>query len=203
MTRLLRARHRACRRFGAPICGSPKCPAVKRPYPPGEHGRRRGRRLSRYGRQLLEKQKMRFTYGLSERQLRNLHAWAARRPDSTGQAMLAALEARLDNVVYRMGMAPTRRAARQLVVHRHIEVNGQAVNVPSYRLKPGDRVRVRSGSPRRSAIQAALEQRPEGPAAPNVTVDAPMVQGTFERLPDRSEVPEAIDEQMVVEYYSR
>jgi small subunit ribosomal protein S4 len=204
MSKPRRSFHRRCRRVGQPLCGSDKCPALRRPYPPGEHGFRSARRrLSRYGQQLKEKQKLRFTYGTTERQLRNLYRAMTREKGNTGERMFVALECRLDNICYRLGFVNSRPAARQLVVHRHIEVNGKVVNIPSYQMKPGDRVRVRPNSKRRSAILEEVKDLGTAGLVPYVTLDPEGVEGRLDRMPTREEIPEEIDEQMIIEFYSR
>ncbi|NQT85741.1 30S ribosomal protein S4 [bacterium] len=204
MARPLGSFHRKCRRVGQPLCGSDKCPSLKRPYPPGQHGFRSARRrLSRYGQQLKEKQKLRFTYGATERQMRNLYREATSQKSNTGQYMFVTLESRLDNICYRLGFARTRPAARQFVVHRHVEVNGKVVNIPSYRLKPGDRVRVRPTSALRPGILEILKTLGATGLVPYITLDPEGVEGRFDRMPVREEIPEEIDEQVIVEFYSR
>ena len=160
--RRLGPKHRMCRRVGEPLCGSPKCPALRRPYPPGQHGRgARRRKMSEFGRQLLEKQKLRFIYGVSERHLHHLFRQAARARGGTGEALLQLLERRLDTVVYRLGLAPTPWAARQLVSHGHVTVDGRTVNIPSYRVRPGQRVAIRAASRDLQPVREALERERE------------------------------------------
>ena len=201
MGRYTGPRHRICRRVGEPLCGLPNCPAIRRPYPPGQHGRTPRRRMSEYGRQLLEKQKLRFTYGVNERQLRNYYARAARVAGQTGERLVQLLETRLDNVVYRLGLARTLRAARQLVVHGHVEVNGRKVDRPGFRLRPGDVVAIRDKSRDLEPVRIGLESA--GPPPPYLELDAEARRGRLLRWPRREEVPVKVDESLVVEFYAR
>ncbi|MEX2355415.1 MAG: 30S ribosomal protein S4, partial [Thermaerobacterales bacterium] len=148
-----------CRRVGQPLCGSPKCPSLKRPYPPGQHGnsRRRPRKLSEYGLRLLEKQKLRHIYGVMEKQFRGYFEKAGKRKGKTGEAMLQLLESRLDNIVFRLGFARSLPQARQLVVHEHLQVNGRKVDRPAFQIRPGDVVAVREKSRNLLAIKDAVE----------------------------------------------
>ena len=167
---------------------------------PGQHGARRGR-LSDYGIQLREKQKIRRLYGVLERQFRRYFAEASRRKGATGELLLQLLESRLDNVVYRMGIAPTRSAARQLVSHRHITVNGEIVNIPSYSLKPGDVVGVREKSKSLSVIENSLAAH--STVYEWITWNPEKLEGTFVAVPQRIQIPENIKEQLIVELYSK
>jgi len=186
---------------GTPLCGSPRCPALRRPYPPGQHGRgHRARRESQYALQLREKQKLRFIYGVRERQFRRVFRQALRAGGRTGERLLQLLECRLDNVVYRLGFARTRPQARQLVVHGHIEVNGRKATIPSMTVAPGDVVAVREAS-RLAVVQAALAEGRE--PVPYMEVDRERARGRLLRVPRREEIPEPVDEHMVVELYSR
>ncbi|WP_324669387.1 30S ribosomal protein S4 [Geochorda subterranea] len=202
MARYLGPRHRMCRRVGEPLCGRPDCPALKRPYPPGQHGRAAGRRrISQYGKQLLEKQKLRFIYGVSERQLRNYFKAASRARGRTGEQLLRYLETRLDNVVYRLGLAPTLPAARQMVVHGHVRVNGRKVDRPSYRVRPGDVIEPRERSRDIQPLREALEQGATPP--PYLELDREQLRGRVLRYPEREEMPVKVDESLVVEFYAR
>ena len=193
---------RIARRFGEPIFGPDKA-LTKKAYAPGQHGnqRRRGKE-SAYGLQLMEKQKAKFTYGILEKQFSNLFKEALRRKGVTGENLLQMCEMRLDNVVYRLGIAPTRRAARQLVTHRHITVNSENVNVPSYALKLGDEVAVRARSKSLEAITNSI-------AASSTTQmewlewNAETQLGKILAVPDRIQIPENIKEQLIVELYSK
>ena len=174
---------------------------AKRPYAPGIHGNDRRRKLSEYGVQLQEKQKVRFMYGLNEKQFAKTFKRATKMAGITGENLLQLLETRLDNVVYRMGMATTRRAARQIVNHGHITVNGIKVDIPSYTVKPGDVIAVKEQSLDHPAIKAAVEATLNRPAY--VEFDANKLTGKYLRYPDRSELNPDINEALIVEYYNR
>ena len=174
---------------------------AKRPYAPGIHGQDRRRKLSEYGVQLQEKQKVRFMYGLNEKQFAKTFKRATKMDGITGENLLQLLETRLDNVVYRMGMATTRRAARQVVNHGHIAVNGIKVDIPSYTVKPGDVVAVKEQSLDHPAIKAAVEATLNRPAY--VEFDANKLTGKYLRYPERSELNPDINEALIVEYYNR
>ena len=192
---------RIARKFGEAIFGDDKA-FEKRNYPPGQHGlaKRRGKK-SEYAVQLMEKQKAKYTYGILERQFRNLFEKAAAASGVTGEILLQLCEARLDNVVYRMGIAPTRRGARQIVSHRHITVNGELVNVPSYHLKPGDIVAVREKSKSLEAIERSLANNSS--VYEWMTFNNDTKQGTFVTVPQRLQIPENIKEQLIVELYNK
>lgn len=192
-----------CRRAGQPLCGSAKCPAIKRPHPPGMHGEKTRRRVSEYGRQLLEKQKLRFIYGVHERQLKRYLQTARRSRGGTGERLLQLLECRLDNIVYRLGLAPTLPAARQLVTHGHIEVNGRKLDIPSYVVQVGETVGVREKSRNLDVIVQSVEAR-GGVGTPDyLTFDAERRQGELVRLPSKEEIPVPIDDSLIIEYYAR
>ncbi len=201
MARQTGPKHRICRRVGEPVCGSPKCPALKRPYPPGQHGKTPRRRVSEYGRQLLEKQKIRAIYGVSERYLRNTFKKAARHRGRTGEIVLQMLESRLDNLVYRMGFAPTLPGARQLVTHGHVTVDGKKVNIPSYLVQPGQVIALSEKARNLPMVAATLEAGP--PTVPYVQVDVENRSGTFLNVPAREEIPIKVNETLVVEFYAR
>lgn len=173
----------------------------KRTYAPGQHGPTKRVKLSNYGTQLREKQRVRNMYGLNERQFANLFARASKMEGTAGVNFLVLLESRLDNVVYRLGFARTRKGARQLVNHGHIEVNGKKVDIPSAQIKPGDVISVREGSRNMKSIAEALEANITAPAF--VEVDKENKKGTFVRLPERSELNQEVNESLVVEYYNR
>ena len=173
----------------------------KRQYAPGQHGPTKRVKLSNYGTQLREKQRVRNMYGLNERQFANLFARASKMEGTAGVNFLTLLESRLDNVVYRLGFARTRKGARQLVNHGHIEVNGKKVDIPSAQVKPGDVISVREGSRNMKSIAEALEANITAPAF--IEVDKENKKGTFVRLPERSELNQEINESLVVEYYNR
>ncbi len=201
MARYTGPKNKICRRFGEPILGSGKS-LKKNSNPPGIHGpNKRRKQLSEYGIQLKEKQKAKYTYGLLEKQFRNLFKEAARKSGVTGDILIQYLEARLDNTVYRMGLAPTRPAARQLVSHKHIMVNGDIVNIPSYRLKPGDEIKLKPKSEVNPAIMEMVAGK--NPAINWLEWSETDKKGTFLNYPERSIVPENIKEQLIVELYSK
>ncbi len=201
MARYTGPKTRIARKFGEAIFGEDKA-FERRNYPPGQHGlaKRRGKK-SEYAVQLMEKQKAKYTYGILERQFRNLFEKAAAASGVTGEILLQLCEARLDNVVYRMGIAPTRRSARQFVSHRHITVNGELVNVPSYHLKPGDIVAVREKSKSLEAIESSLANNSS--IYEWITWNNDTKQGTFVTVPQRLQIPENIKEQLIVELYNK
>lgn len=189
------------RRFKEPIFGPDKA-LDKKPYSPGQHGQSKKRvKHSEYSIQLTEKQKAKYTYGLLERQFRNLFKKAASKRGVTGELLLRLLEARLDNTVFRLGIAPTRAAARQLVTHKHITVNGALVNIPSYTLKQGDKVSVREKSKSLEAVTDSLGRR--GRNWPWLEWNAAEMTGTFLDYPQRDQIPENIKEHLIVELYSK
>lgn len=201
MARYLGPTTKVARKFGEPIFGADKA-FEKKKYPPGQHGQMKKRRkMSEYGTQLLEKQKAKYTYGLLERQFSNTFKKAVRQPGITGEILLQLLEARLDNVVFRLGIAPSRRAARQLVGHRHITVNGSVTNIPSYTLKPGDIVGVREKSKNLEVIVDSLSSR--GNMYSWLEWDQEKKAGKFLNYPERDVIPESIKEQLIVELYSK
>lgn len=174
---------------------------VKRPYGPGQHGNGRKGKLSNYGVQLVEKQKIRFTYGISEKQLKKTFEKAGKLDGIHGENMLKLLESRLDNIVYRMGIASTRRAARQFVNHGHVNVNGKKVDIPSYQVKPGDVVSVRENSKEHKAMKETLENINRN--VEYVSFDKNKLEGTYLRYPERSELSQEINESLVVEFYNK
>lgn len=201
---------RQCRREGEKLylkgtrCYSPRCALEKKAYAPGQHGQAQMRRkVQGYGVQLREKQKARRIYGVLERQFRRYFEEAERRKGLTGEVLLQLLERRLDNVVYRMGFAVSRRQARQLVAHRHFSVNGQTVNIPSFLVRPGDVVAVREGSKEEPPIVEAIRQA-RGRRIPSwLEVDFDEMRGKVQWLPSRDEIDTDIQEQLIVEFYSR
>ncbi len=202
MARYTGPRTKIARKFGEPIFGADKV-LEKKNYPPGMHGNmRRRKKTSEYGVQLQEKQKAKYTYGVLERQFSNLFKKASRAKGITGEVLLQLLESRLDNVVFRMGIAPTRAAARQLVSHRHITVNGKVVNIPSYIVKGGDYVGVREKSKSLEAITESLNGRKRN-AYSWIEWDADQMRGRFLNMPEREDIPENIKEQLIVELYSK
>ena len=174
----------------------------KRPYGPGQHGQRR-KKISEYGLQLNEKQKAKFMYGVSEKQFRRLFTDANRQEGNTGENLIALLERRLDNVVYRMGLATTRRFARQLVTHGHILVDGKRVDIPSYRVKPGQKIEIREKSRNNVQIKRAIELTNQTGIVDWVDVDKDKLFGIFTRIPERSEVEIPVEERLIVELYSK
>ena len=201
MARYTGPKSRIARRFGEPIFGPDKV-LDKRNYAPGQHGVNRRKKNSEYGTQLAEKQKAKYTYGVLERQFRLLFAQAQRAKGITGEILLQLLESRLDNIVYRLGIAPTRAAARQMVSHRHITVDGKVVNIPSYQVKPGQVVAVREKAKSLDVIAASLEGFNHSKYSWlewNETDKA----GKYLNVPQREEIPENIKEQLIVELYSK
>jgi small subunit ribosomal protein S4 len=188
------------RRLGISLSGTGK-ELEKRPYAPGQHGPNQRKKLSEYGLQLQEKQKLRHMYGVTERQFRNLFDRAGKLSGVHGENFMILLESRLDNVVYRLGLARTRRAARQLVNHGHIMVDGARVDIPSYRLKAGQTITLREKSRNLDVVKEAIEVNNFVPDF--LTFDADKLEGTFTRLPERSELPAEINETLIVEFYSR
>jgi len=188
------------RRLGLSLSGTGK-ELEKRPYAPGPHGPGQRKKISEYGLQLQEKQKLRHMYGVTERQFRNLFVAAGKLTGKHGENFMILLEARLDNLVYRMGLARTRRQARQLVNHGHVLVDGKRVDIPSYRVQPGQVIGVREKSRNLSIVKEALEVNNFVPEY--LTVDAEKLEGTFTRLPERSELSAEINEALIVEFYSR
>jgi len=174
----------------------------KRPYAPGQHGQRRAK-ISEYGLQLREKQKAKFMYGLSEKQFRRLFQDAARREGNTGSILIQLIEQRLDNVVYRMGLATTRRFARQLVTHGHLLVDGKKVDIPSYRVRPGQKVEVREKSRQNPQILRAVELTNQTGIVSWVDIDKEKLFGIFTRIPEREEVVIPVEERLIVELYSK
>ena len=201
MARYTGPKSRIARKFGEPIFGEDKVLA-RRNFPPGQHGNNKRRKLSEYGTQLKEKQKAKYTYGVLEKQFRNLFDKAARKEGVTGELLLQMLECRLDNVVYRLGIARTRAAARQLVLHRHITVNGGVVNIPSYSVKPGEVVAVREKSKSLEVIEDALAGFNHS-KYPWIEWEESVKGGKMLHLPQREDIPENIKEQLIVELYSK
>ncbi|WP_458627517.1 30S ribosomal protein S4 [Winogradskyella sp. PC D3.3] len=201
MARYTGPKTKIARKFGQAIFGDDKA-FEKRNYPPGQHGnnRRRGKK-SEYSIQLMEKQKAKYTYGILEKQFRNMFKRATSAKGITGEVLLQLCESRLDNVVFRMGIAPSRSAARQLVSHRHITVNGEKVNIPSYQLKAGDVVGVREKSKSLEAIQNSLANSSN--VFEWITWNTNTMEGTYVAVPARIQIPEQINEQLIVELYSK
>lgn len=201
MARYTGPKTKIARKFGEPIFGEDKS-LEKRNYPPGQHGssKRRGKK-SEYAIQLMEKQKAKYTYGILEKQFRNLFEKASRSKGVTGEVLLQLCESRLDNMVYRFGLSPSRSGARQLVSHRHITVNGSIVNIPSYQVKKGDIVGVREKSKSLNIIQEANSK--DYPSNEWLSWNKDKLQGTYVNVPERAQIPETIKEQLIVELYSK
>ncbi|GAB4074970.1 30S ribosomal protein S4 [Barrientosiimonas marina] len=200
MARFTGSEWKKSRRLGISLTGTGK-ELNRRPYPPGQHGPTQRRKMSEYGLQLQEKQKLRYTYGLNERQFRNLFNQAGKMRGVHGTNFMILLESRLDNLVYRLGLARTRPQARQLVNHGHVKVDGGRVDIPSYRVLPGQVISLREKSQNLDIIQEAIEVNNFVPDY--VTFDADKREGTYSRYPERSELPAEINEALIVEYYSR
>lgn len=209
MARNLDPKCRQCRREGEKLflkgekCFTDKCAIEKRNFPPGQHGQRRNKRLSDYGVQLREKQKLRRIYGILEGQFRGYYADADRQKGITGENLLQLLECRLDNVTYRMGFGASRTEARQIVRHNSILVNGKRVNIPSYQVRPGDEVRVADAFKQQLRIKGALEAAEQRGFPEWISVDVKAFKGTFKAKPQRDELPSTINESLVVELYSK
>jgi len=201
MARYIGPKSKIARKFGEPIFGPAKV-LSKKNYPPGIHGNNRRQKTSEYGIQLREKQKAKYTYGVLERQFRNLFEKASRTKGVKGEVLLQLLESRLDNIVYRLGFAPTRSAARQLVSHRHIVVDGQVVNIPSYLVKPGQVIGVREKSKSLEVITQSLSGFNHS-KYPWLEYDQSSKSGKLMYLPERADIPENIKEQLIVELYSK
>jgi small subunit ribosomal protein S4 len=202
---------RLCRREGTKLflkgtrCLTEKCGIERRPYPSGQHGQNsgRGRKMSEYAKQLREKQKVKRMYGLTESQFRNTYVKASTLPGMKGTNLLVALETRLDNIVYRMGFAASRRAARQLVCHGHVEVNGKRVDIPSFKVIPGMEVRVAPADREMVVVLASIEQASRGAPVAWLSIDTDNVAGRLMELPTRDGIPVNAQEQLIVELYSK
>jgi small subunit ribosomal protein S4 len=211
MARYIGPSCRLCRREGTKLflkgtkCLTEKCPVERRAYPPGQHGQTGGRprKASEYAKQLREKQKVRRIYGLTERQFRNTFDAVTREPGVKGTNLLVALESRLDNVVHRMGFAASRKAARQLITHGHVEVNGRRVDIPTYRVTPGEEVRLAAASRELVAVKLAQEAAARGQIVRWLSVDAEKASGRMTERPTRDAIPINAQEQLIVELYSK
>ncbi|PIF01924.1 MAG: 30S ribosomal protein S4 [Paludibacter sp.] len=201
MARYIGPKSKIARKFGEPIFGPDKV-LSKKNYPPGQHGNSRRRKTSEYGVQLLEKQKAKYTYGMLEKQFRILYEKAKRTKGITGEILMQLLESRLDNVVFRLGFAKTRAAARQLVGHKHIVVNGRVVNIPSYHVRPGDVIEVRQKDKSMEVILDSLSGFNHSKYA-WIEYDESKMAGVFLHIPNREDIPENIKEQLIVELYSK
>jgi small subunit ribosomal protein S4 len=208
MARYTDAVCKLCRREGEKLflkgtkCVTDKCPIEKRNYPPGEHGDKRSK-ASNYSLQLREKQKVRRIYGVLERQFQNYFARAERKKGVTGVVLLQLLESRLDNMLYRLGFAASRTQGRQLVLHRHVEVNGKLVTVPSFQLKPGDEIAIREKSKKLALIHNSLKRVKEGSQLTWIDVDKASLKGKLMMMPEREQIPVDVKEQLIVELYSK
>lgn len=208
MARYNDSKCRLCRREGGKLflkgekCFTEKCPVEKRAYAPGQHGQQKSR-LSDYGKQLREKQKLRRIYGILERQFENYYKEAARHKGSTGEGLLKMLESRLDNVAYRMGFGVSRSEARQLVRHNAVRVNGRRVNIPSYQVRPNDLIEVSTSAQEQLRIKAALEAAGQRGIPEWLDVDVKAMKGTFKSVPERNDLPSDINESLVVALYSK
>jgi small subunit ribosomal protein S4 len=201
MARYIGPKTKIARKFKEPIYGADKY-YEKKNYPPGMHGlAKRRAKMSEYGTQLMEKQKAKYTYGILERQFKNIFLKASRKKGITGEVLLQLIESRLDNVVYRLGISPTRSGARQLIGHRHITVNGKVVNIPSFELKPGDIIAIRERSKSLEIVMNSLSSRAN--QYPWLEWDTSEMAGKFMSYPQRAEIPENIKEQLIVELYSK
>ncbi len=209
MARYIDASCKLCRREKQKLflkgtkCYTEKCPLERRNYPPGQHGQSRRSRISEYGVQLREKQKVRRQYGLLEAQFRNYFQRASKATGRTGDMLVKTLERRFDNVLYRMGLAPSRKAARQLVLHRHFLVNNKIVDIPSYLLNPGDVVQVRDKSKKLEIIHSSMKRMKDNAMLPWLSLDKASMTGTFLNVPERADIPLNANEQLIVELYSK
>lgn len=209
MARNLDPKCKQCRREGEKLflkgekCFTDKCAIERRAYPPGQHGQKSGQRMSGYGVQLREKQKVRRIYGILEGQFRRIYAVAAKRKGVTGETLLQLLESRLDTVVYRMGFGASRTEARQIVRHNGVLVNGKRVNIPSYQVRPGDAIEIADKSKAQLRIKGAAEAAESRGVPEWLEVDAKALKGVFKAFPARSELPSTINESLVVELYSK
>jgi len=209
MARDIDAKCRQCRREGEKLflkgekCFTDRCAVERRSYAPGQHGQKSGSRMSDFGKQLREKQKLRRTYGVLERQFRKTYAEAARSKGVTGERLLQLLETRLDNVAYRMGFGASRTEARQVVRHNGILVNGKRVNIPSYQVRPGDVVEVAAKAKAQLRIKASSEAAESRGIPEWLEVDAKALKGTFKSLPARTDLPSTVNESLIIELYSK
>jgi len=203
MARYRGPRARVCRRLDFPVFESPKFSSIRKNYPPGQHGDGRRSKLSNYGIQLREKQRIKYLYGVLEKQFRNYFKKSVKKEGTTGDNLLIMLESRLDNTLYRMGLASTRRSARQIVTHKHILVNNHVVNIPSYNLNAGDKIKVRDKSKKNVVFQESMRRIQGDNPMPWLSLDKSKLEGVFEQYPDREQIAEPVDEQLVVELYSK
>jgi small subunit ribosomal protein S4 len=203
MARYRGPRAKICRRLEFPVFESEKFSSIRKNYPPGQHGQSRRRKLSNYGVQLREKQRIKYLYGVLEKQFSNYFKKASNRDGATGDNLLISLESRLDNTVYRLGFANTRSAARQLVSHKHFLVNNKVVNIPSYDLSEGDVIEVRSKSKKNDIFLNSMRRIKSDNPMSWLTLDKSKLRGAFDKVPTREEISEPLNEQLVVELYSK
>ncbi len=209
MARYTEANCKLCRRERTKLflkgtkCFTEKCPIEDKNYPPGQHGTGRRPRITDYSVQLREKQKIRKTYGILEKQFRSYFEEASKKKGVTGENLVKLLERRFDNTLYRMGIAPSRKAARQLILHRHFTINGTVVNIPSFLMKPGDVIQVREKSKKLNVFHESMKRMREDMIAPWLTLDKANMSGTFLAIPERDQVQFIGNEQLVVELYSK
>lgn len=209
MARYIDASCRLCRREKQKLflkgtkCFTEKCPVERRGYAPGQHGQNRRQKVSEYGVQLREKQKVRRAYGLQETQFRNYFEKALRQTGRTGEILVKMLERRLDNTLYRLGLAPSRKTARQLVTHGHILVNNKPVDIPSYLLRAGDTITVREKSRKLDVFHSSMKRMKDNAMLPWLSLDKANMTGTFLNIPERADIPLNADEQLIVELYSK
>ncbi len=202
MARYLGSRCKKCRQLGFSVCGSDRCALLRRSYPPGMHSDLR-RKASEFKKRLIEKQKLRFSYWVSEGQFRNYVKEAFKKKGVPGETLVSLLERRLDNIVYRLGFAPTILAARQLVVHGHVLVNGRKVDRPSYLLRQGEIVSIREKSKKLPLVEEGLARVAARPPLPYLQVDKENLKGTLNAIPERAQIPLEIDEGLIMEHYTR
>jgi small subunit ribosomal protein S4 len=209
MARYIDSSCRLCRRERQRLflkgtkCFTEKCPLEKRAYPPGQHGQSRRQKISEYGVQLREKQKVRRMYGLMETQFHNYFLKALKQTGRTSEMLIKLLERRLDNVIYRLGFAPSRKTARQLISHRHFFVNNKIVNIPSFLANPGDVIQVREHSKKLEVIHSSMKRVRDNAMYPWLSLDKAAMRGTFLNIPERAEIPLNANEQLIVELYSK
>ncbi len=202
MARYLGSRCKICRQLNFSVCGSERCALTRRNTPPGMHPQLR-RKVSEFKKRLVEKQRLRFSYWVSEKQFRNYVKEAFKKPGIPGETLMSLLERRLDNMVYRLGFAPTLLTARQLVVHGHIRVNGRKVDRPSYALRPGEVVELKEKSKKLIIVEEGLARSPARPILPYLEVDKENLKGKLTSVPERAQIPLEINEALIMEHYTR
>jgi small subunit ribosomal protein S4 len=202
MARYLGSTCKICRKLNFSVCGSDRCALLRRETPPGMHPDLR-RKMSDYKKRMIEKQRLRFSYWVSEKQFRNYVKEAFKKPGIPGETLVSLLERRLDNVVYRLGFTPTLLAARQLVVHGHVLVNGRKVDRPSYAMRPGEVVSLREKSRKMLIVEEGLARSPARPLLPYLEVDKENLKGTMTSIPERAQIPLEINEALIMEHYTR